>query len=195
MLKRLIILTLLILLTVKLASVAFASAARAEMPEPTPTPDLQMIVNMSLEPTDSPKPQQRPQPVINDYHVGRSHIEAVARGMWGLNTDEEKRGYAFLIVNRTYSSMMRADGTREFDDNIKGNVEQPGEFFFYDPDAPVTEANYKIAELYINAQITFILTKEYTGYPFPSTMLFMALDGETLCFMTERGGDPWHYGE
>lgn len=195
MLKRLITLTLLILLAIKLASTAFETAARAEMPEPTPTPEPLPIVNISVEPTDSPKPQRRPQPVIYDYHVGSSHIEAVARGMWGLNNEDEKRGFAFLIVNRTYCKLLNADGSRVWANNIKGNVVMPGEFFFYDEDAPVTEANYKLAELYINAQITFILTKEYTGYPFPSTMLFMAWDGETLCFMTERGGEPWYYGE
>jgi hypothetical protein len=195
MAKRLISLAVLLLLTFKLAHVAYASAARAEMPEPTPTPEPQAVVNLSVEPTDSPKPMQRPQPTIHDYHVGRDHIEAIARGMWGLNTDEEKRGFTFLIVNRTYCPQLRADGAREWPDSIKGNVEMPGEFFFYDSDAPVSEANYKLAELYINAQITFILTKEYTGYPFPSTMLFMAWDGESLYFMTERGGEPWYYGE
>lgn len=195
MAKRLISLAVMLLLTFKLAHVAFASAARAEVPEPTPTPEAVQVVDIALEPKPSAEPQKRPQPVINNYHIGSDHIEAVARGMWGLNTDEEKRGFTFLIVNRTYCPQLRADGAREWPTSIKGNVEMPGEFFFYDPDAPVSEENYKLAELYINAQITFILTKAYTGYPFPSTMLFMAWDGETLCFMTERGGEPWYYGE
>ena len=194
MLKRIITLILLTLLTVELAHAAFTSAARAEMPVPTPTQVPLQVVKIITEPTPSAKPIDRPTPVIYDYHVGKSHIDAVARGMWGLNSEDEKRGFAFLIVNRTYSRRMRADGQREFADNIKGNVEQPGEFFFYDPDAPASAENCALAELYINAQITFILTKEFTGYPFPSTMLFMAWDGETLCFMTERGGEPWYYG-
>lgn len=193
MLKRIIALTLLILLTVELAQAAFTSAARAEMPEPTPEPN--NVVSIGIEPTPSPEPQSRPTAVIHDYHVGADQIEAVARGMWGLNTTVEKRGFAFLVVNRTYCTQLRADGKREWADSIKGNVEKPGEFFFYDEDAPVSKENYELAELYINAQTTYILTKEYTGYPFPSTMLFMAWDGETMSFMTERGGEPWYYGE
>ncbi len=193
MFKRIIPLLLLILLTVELAHAAFTSAARAEMPDQTPQPDT--VVNIGVEPTQSPAPQPRPTAVIYDYHTGTDQIEAVARGMWGLNTTDEKRGFAFLVVNRTYCQQLRADGKREWADSIKGNVEQPGEFFFYDPDAPVSKENYELAELYINAQTTFILTKAYTGYPFPATMLFMAWDGERMSFMTERGGEPWYYGK
>lgn len=195
MLKRMITLTLLILLTFELGNAAFASAARAEMPEPTPTPSPLQVIDITVDPTPSAEPQGRPSAVINDYHTGSQHIEAVARGMWGLNTDAEKRGFAFLVVNRTYCSQLRADGKREWADSIKGNVEQPGEIFFYDRDAPVSKENYELAELYINAQTTYILTKVYTGYPFPSTMLFMTWDGDKMSFMTERGGEPWVYGE
>lgn len=191
--RKIISLALMILLTGELAHLAFASAARAEMPEPTPEP--QKPVYMAMEPTPTATPIDRPQPVIYDYHTGKDSIEAVARGFWGLNTDTEKRGFAFVVVNRTYSSQLRTDGTREWADSIRGNVEQSGEFFFYDHDAPVSKENYKLAELYINAQTTYILTKSYTGYPFPSTMMFMAWDGESLSFTTERGGKPWYYGE
>lgn len=191
--KMMITLTLLILLTVELGQAAFTSAARAEMPDPTPTPDPLQVIDIRAVPTPSAKPQKRPQAVINDYHMGSQHIEAVARGMWGLNTTAEKRGFAFLVVNRTYCSQLRADGKREWADSIKGNVEKPGEFFFYDPEAPVSKENYELAELFINAQTTYILTQQYTGYPFPSTMLFMSWDGDKMSFMTERGGEPWVY--
>lgn len=191
--KRIILLLLLTILAVELIHYALVPAPAAEMPAATPTPTpLQTVVITAAE-TPKPERMTRPQAVIYDYHVGVDSIEAVARGMWGLNTGAEKRGFAFLVVNRMMSQRVRADGKREFATGIKGIVEQPGEFFFYDPDAPASDANMEIAELYINAQLTYILTKQYTGFAFPSTMLFMSWDGKTMSFMAEPDGEPWHY--
>ena len=192
--KRILMLILLTILAAEIMHISFTSAPAAAMPiiTPTPTP-LQTAVIAAV---DTPKPErmQRPQAVIYDYHVGTGNIEAVARGMWGLNTGAEKRGFAFLIVNRMMSHRMRADGKPEFAAGIKEIVEQPGEFFFYNPDAPASDANMELAELYINAQLTYILTKQYTGFAFPSTMLFMSWDGNALSFMMEPDGEPWYYG-
>lgn len=192
--KRIIALALLSLLLVELGHLTFRSPAAAAALEPLPTPVQTVIITIEATPAHSQAHMQRPQAVIYDYRVGRDHIEAVARGMWGLNTSTEKRGFAFVIANRTMCQRLRADGKREFANSIKGNVEQPGEFFFYNADAPVTEENYELAELYINAQLTYLMTKKYTGYAFPSTMLFMNWDGESLSFAAEVDGEPWYYG-
>ena len=133
----------------------------------------------------------RPQAVIYDYHIGRSYIETVARGMYGLNTTKEKLAFAFLVINRLFCDAQRKDGNYLFARDITGIVEQAGEFDFYDPDAPLTDENLELAELGINAQMTFIMTKEYTGYIFPSTLLYMGFDNGEAVFYSEIGGEAW----
>ena len=70
-------------------------------------------------------------------------------------------------------------------------MEQAGEFGFYDPDAPLTDENVALAELGLNAQMTYIMTKEYTGYIFPSTLLYMGFDNGEAVFYSEIGGEAW----
>lgn len=191
--RAVIIISLMIFLALELIHLfAFPSAHAAE-PDPTPEPVATVMIKQSR--TKTTDPITKPKAVIYDYHVGVDQINAVARGMWGLNTDSEKRGYAFLVVNRTLSNATDADGNRLFDGTIGGNAARTDEFFFYDADAPVSDRNYELAKLYINAQLTFLITKAYTGYPFPSTMLYMQWDGETLSFTTDLGEEPWYYGD
>jgi len=135
---------------------------------------------------------QRPQAVVYDYKMGRTHIEAVARGMYGLDTPAEKFGFAFLVVNRACCTEKRADGKYLFARTIAEIVAQPGEFDFYDPGAPLTDENLDYAEFAINVQLTSILTKEYTGYAFPSTLLYMGWENGEVVFYTERGGEPFY---
>ena len=97
--------------------------------------------------------------------------------MYGLlNTSKEKLAFAFLVINRLFCDTQRKDGNYLFKRDITGIVEQAGEFGFYDPDAPLTDENVALAELGLNVQMTYIMTKEYTGYIFPSTLLYMDFD-------------------
>jgi len=191
-LKRTLALTALTVIAAGYGLLAYHSAAMAdEAPLPTVTPEPLATIVMQIEPTPTPDRVPRPQPVIYDYRIGRSYIETVARGMYGLNTTKEKLAFAFLVINRLFCDEQRKDGNYLFARDITGIVEQAGEFGFYDPDAPLTDENLELAELGMNAQMTFIMTKEYTGYIFPSTLLYMGFDNGEAVFYSEIGGDAW----
>lgn len=184
-------------ITVGIGGVAYhaaASSALAEENTPAAEP-VAVVVFTNDESEPAYTNGKRPIAVVYDYQIGVSFVESVARGMYGLDTPKEKIGFACLVVNRIFCNLLRADGKPIFPKNITQCVEQPGEFLFYRADAPVTDENYALAEYIINAQFTFIMTKQYTGYIFPSTMLYMGwVDGDVVYYM-ERGGDPWRYAE
>lgn len=181
-----------LLLTVGYGMLAFRTAAYAdEPPAPTATPEPLQTIVIEAEPTPEPEQFPRPQPVIYDYGIGKAHLETVAKAMYGLDTAQEKLGFAFLVVNRLYCDELRADGKRLFAQDITGVVQQAGEFDFYDPDATVTEENLELAELGLNIQLTAILTKQYTGYVFPPSLLYMGWENGEVVFYTERGGETW----
>ena len=166
--------------------------ALATQPDPTPTPSISIIV---INANDTPEPESidRPQAVVYDYGIETSTIETVARALYGINDEQDKIGATCMFVNRAYCDTLRADGKRLFPASISGVVKQPGEVGFYNPNAPVTSANYALAEYAINAQITYIMTKQYTGIVFPSNLIYMGFDDGGAVFYTERGGDPWRY--
>lgn len=185
-----------LLVTVGYGMLAFHTAAYAdEPPAPTATPEPLQTIVIEAEPTPEPEQVPRPQPVIYDYGIGKAHLETVARAMYGLDTAQEKLGFAFLIVNRLYCDELRADGKRLFAQDITDVVQQPGEFDFYDPDASVTEENLELAELGLNIQMTSILTKQYTGYVFPPSLIYMGWENGEVAFYAERGGEAWRVGE
>lgn len=174
---------------------AYHTAALADAePTPTVTPELSHIFVISYEATPEPERMPRPQPVINDYQIGKGYIETVARAMYGLDTANEKLAFAFLVVNRLYCEDQRVDGKYLFARDITGIVKQAGEFEFYDPDAPVTDENMELAELGLNMQMTAYLTKQYTGYVFPPSLLYMGWENGEVVFYTERGGKAWRIG-
>lgn len=172
-----------------LGGIAYDSAALADEPEPTPEPIA--TITITAPPASEIPKAEKPKAVVIDYKVGSDHIEAAARGCYGLNTDDEKRGFVCMLVNRALCGQLRADGKPLFGVGIKGCMEKPGEFLFYDPDAPVTEHNYELAEYCINAQLTFLITKQYTGILFPSNLLYCAWVNGELCFYNEIGAEPW----
>lgn len=177
------------LLAAGLGGIAYQSAALADEPEPTPEPV--QTITITIQPTPSPVPIPRPAATVYDYQLGEDAINAVARGMWGLDTQNEKAGFACLVINRAFCGKTREDGTALFGNGIVGVVEKENEFLFYNPDAPVTAQNYDYAEYCLNAQITYWFTKKYTGIVFPTTLLYMGWDNGEACFYTERGADPW----
>ena len=185
-------LIMLTLITIGAGRGAYQAAALAdEAPTPTATPEQVQTIVISMEPTPEPERVARPKPVIFDYQIGKSHIETVARAMYGLNTAKEKLSFAFLVINRLYSNELRANGKYLFARDISGIVKQPGEFDFYNPDAPITDENLELAELGLNAQMTAYFTKQYTGYIFPTTLLYMGWENGSVVFYTERGGEAW----
>ena len=193
-LPHLIALIMLALITVGYGHVAFQTAAMADE-APTPTPESLATIVIEAEPTPTPYRVARPQTVVYDYQIGRSYIETVARAMYGLDTAQEKLGFAFLVINRLFCYEQRADGAYVFARTITGIVEQAGEFEFYDSDAPLTDENLELAELGLNAQMTFIMTKQYTGYIFPSTLLYMGWENGEVVFYIEIDGEPWRMGK
>ena len=179
---------ILTLITFGAGKSAYHAAALADeevAPTATPVP-LQTIV-ISMEQTPEPERVPRPQPVIYDYRIGKSHIETVARAMYGLDTAKEKLTFAFLVVNRLFCDELRADGKRLFAQDVTGIVKQAGEFAFYNSDAPVTDENMELAELGLNIQMTAYLTKQYTGYAFPTSLVYMGWENGEVLFYTERG--------
>lgn len=192
-LPHLITLIMLALITVGYGNAAFQTAAMADEAQ-TPTPEPLATIVIEAEPTPTPYKMARPQTVVYDYQIGGSYIETVARAMYGLDTAQEKLAFAFLVINRLFCYEQRGDGKYLFARDITGIVEQAGEFEFYDPDAPLTDENLELAELGLNAQMTFIMTKQYTGYIFPSTLLYMGWENGEVVFYTEIGGEPWSMG-
>lgn len=181
-----------LLITAGYGMLAFHTAAYAdEPPAPTVTPEPLQTIVIDVDPTPEPERVSRPQPVIYDYQIGKGHVETVARAMYGLDTTKEKLTFAFLVVNRLFCAEMRGDGQRLFPQDITEVVEQAGEFEFYDPNAPVTKENLGLAELGLDIQMTAILTKEYTGYAFPSSLIYMGWENGEVAFYTERRGDAW----
>lgn len=170
-----------------LGNAAYNAAALAD--EQTPEPIA--TITITAPPEATPEPVAKPRAVVIDYHVGIEQIEAAARGCYGLDTDDEKRGFVCMIVNRAMSGQLRADGKPLFGVDIRSCVEKPGEILFFDPDAPVTDHNYELAEYCINAQLTYLLTKQYTGIIFPSNLLYCGWKDGELCFYTEIGAEPW----
>ncbi|MEA5047442.1 MAG: hypothetical protein VB034_02415 [Eubacteriales bacterium] len=194
--RFLALLLLALLITVGYGRLAFHTAAMAdEAPAPTVTPGQVETVVIEAVPTPEPEKVPRPQPVIYDYGIGQSHLETVARAMYGLDTAQEKLGFAFLVVNRLYCGQTRADGKRLFAQDITDVVAQAGEFGFYDPGAPVTDENLELAELGLNIQLTSVLTKQYTGYVFPPSLIYMGWENGEVVFYAEKGGEAWRYGE
>lgn len=188
-------LIMLTLITIGAGRGAYQAAALAdEAPTPSATPEQLQAIVISMEPTPEPERVARPQPVIYDYHIGKSHIETVARAMYGLDTAKEKLSFAFLVVNRTYCKKLRADGKHLFAQDISSVVKQAGEFGFYSVDAPITDENMELAELGLNVQMTAYFTKEFTGYIFPTTLLYMGWENGNIVFYTERGGEAWSIG-
>lgn len=189
------LLLLALLITIGYGRLAFHTAAMAdEAPAPAATPEpLQTVV---IEPVSTPEPERvpRPRPVICDYGIGKGHLETVARAMYGLDATREKLAFAFLVVNRLFCDDRRGDGQRLFPQDITKVVEQAGEFGFYDPDAPVTKENLELAELGLNIQMTACLTKQYTGYVFPPSLLYMGWENGEVVFYKEIGGEAWRYG-
>lgn len=172
---------------------AYAIAVQPD-PPPTPTPvtTVALIIVDAIE-TPPPTAISRPDAIIYDYGIEASTIETVARALYGINDEQDKIGATCMFVNRAYCDILRADGKRLFPASISGVVKQPGEIDFYNPDAPVTPANYSLAEYTINAQITYILTKQYTGIVFPTNLLYMGFDDDGAVFYTVLGGEPWRY--
>jgi len=191
-LKRMLALAALTVIAAGYGLLAYSTAAMAdEEPLPTITPEPPATIVIQAEPAPTPGRVPRPQAVVYDYSIGRSYIETVARGMYGLNTAKEKLAFAFLVINRLFCDTQRKDGNYLFARDITGIVEQAGEFGFYDPDAPLTDENIALAELGLNAQMTYIMTKEYTGYIFPSSLLYMGFDNGEAVFYSEIGGEAW----
>jgi len=181
-----------LLVTVEYGMLAFHTAAYAdEPPTPTTTPEPLQTIVIEVEPTPEQEHFPRPQPVIYDYGIGKAYLETVARAMYGLDTAQEKLGFAFLVVNRVYCDELRADGKRLFAQDITDVVQQLREFGFYDPDAPVTEENLELAELGLNIQLTTILTKQYMGYVFPPSLIYMGWENGEVVFYAERGREGW----
>jgi len=184
---------ILALITVGFGRTAYHTAAMAdEAPTPTPEPLATIVIRVEATPTPTRVP--RPQTVIYDYQISNSAVETVARAMYGLDTAQEKLAFAFLVINRLFCYDQRGDGKYVFARDIAGIVEQAGEFEFFNPDAPLTDENLELAELGLNAQMTFIMTKAFTGYIFPSTLLYMGWENGEVVFYTERGGEPWKLG-
>lgn len=191
-LKRILALTAFTFIAAGYGLMAYHTAAMAEEePAPTVTPEPIATIILQAEPAPTPGRVPRPQAVVYDYHIGRSYIETVARGMYGLNTAKEKLAFAFLVINRLFCDTQRKDGNYLFARDITAIVEQAGEFGFYSPDAPLTDENVALAELGLNVQMTFLMTKEYTGYIFPSTLLYMGFDKGEAVFYSEIGGEAW----
>jgi len=195
-LKQTLMLIALAGITVGYGTLAYHSAAMAdEAAPPSPTPEPLSTIVILADPTPAPDKVPRPQPAVYDYGYGANAIEPVARGMYGLDTTKEKLAFAFVVVNRLFCQQTRGDGAYVFARDVAGIVKQAGEFGFYDPDAPLTDENLGLAKLGLNVQTTFILTKEYTGYIFPSTLLYMGFANGEAVFYTELGGDAWKVEE
>ena len=195
-LQRTLALTALTAIAAGYGLLAYHTAAMAEeAPTPTVTSEPLATIVIQAEPAPTPVRVPRPQAVVYDYSIGRSYIETIARGMYGLNTSKEKLAFAFLVINRLFCDTQRKDGNDLFARDITGIVEQAGEFGFYDPDAPVTEENLELAELGLNIQLTSILTKQYTGYIFPPSLICMGWENGEVVYYAERGGEAWRYGE
>ena len=182
-------------ITAGYGTLAYHNAAMAdEAAPPPPTPEPLATIVILADPTPAPERVPRPQTAVYDYGYGADAIEPVARGMYGLDTTQEKLAFAFVVVNRLFCRQTRGDGAYVFARDVAGIVKQAGEFDFCDPDAPITDENRGLAKLGLNVQTTFILTKQYTGYIFPSTLLYMGFANGEAVFYTELGGDAWKVG-
>jgi hypothetical protein len=120
-------LTALSLIATGYGLLAHHTAAMAdEEPLPTTTPEPPAMIVIQAEPAPTPGRVPRPQAVVYDYSIGRSYIEMVARGMYGLNTTKEKLAFAFLVINRLFCDTQRKDGNYLFARDITASWSRRG---------------------------------------------------------------------
>ena len=137
------------------------------------------------------KKAPRPVPTIHEYNISQTTIEKYARAFWGLNTASEKFAFAGIAVHRAMCAEKTASGAYRFPsasyDRFAGVVTS-SEFEFYREDAPASKANIELARLYINVHLTMTLTKDYTGYVFPSWALYMGWTSDRTCAVYDNIG-------
>lgn len=110
---------------------------------------------------------------VNSYDWSAETLKVFARGMYGLNSWDEKFGYVLTAVNRYLSGKLKEDGTPMFGDGtLEGIASQQREYNFYDKHAPITGENLDLADFMLNACFTYRLDGTYTGFPFPIGALY-----------------------
>ena len=160
-----------------------------------PNTEPAQVVTIRYTPAATVQPVQRPIPTIHDYEIGSDTLEKYARAFWGLNTSDEKFAFAGVAVHRALCTEKDADGSLRFEsanENRFMGVITSSEFAFYRDDAPASKANIELAKLYINIHLTMIITKQYTGYYFPSWALYMGWTENGSCAVyDEIGGNEF----
>lgn len=175
----------------------FAATAKQPAQPAVTIPDAApaQVVTIRYTPAEEIQPVQRPIPTIHDYEIGADTLEKYARAFWGLNTNDEKFAFAGIAVHRALCTEKDADGSLRFE-SATGNrfmgVITASEFAFYRDDAPASKENLALAELYINVHLTMVMTKQYTGFAFPSWALYMGWTSDHTCAVyDEIGGNEF----
>ena len=163
---------------------ATSKADQPSKPEAAVTMDQPEIVAIEAESIPEIARARKPDAQIFAYPIGQDTIDRYARAFWGLNTSKEKFAFAGVAVHRALCSEHYKDGSYRFKSatfNRLAGVVTSDEFAFYREDAPASEDNRKLAELYLNIHLTMALTDQYTGFAFPSWALYLDWPADGTC--------------
>ena len=177
-------------------SSAEGSADTEPPPAPTVTPEVEIVVIESDPAQDAEiGGVERPKVTINEYQWSEETLRTMAKFLYSFDTFRDKFLASGVVVNRWLSGMTKDDGTPLWGKGTPESViTQRGEFAFYNPKARVTEENLEWAEFMLNVHATRNLTKKYTGYVFPSNVIYLGWlpDGQLAAYVN-LGGNPFIY--
>ena len=167
-------------------------------PAATVTPEVEMVVIDGDPATDAEIGSvERPVPTINQYQWTEETLRTMAKFLYSFDTGKEKFLASGVVVNRWLCGKTKADGTPYFGSGtIESVIKQPGEFECYDEKSRVTDYNMEYAEFCLNVHTTRNLTKLYTGYAFPNTVLYLGWEPDgRLAAYVNLGGEPFFFGQ
>jgi hypothetical protein len=175
-------------------SLAESSADAEPPPEAIVTPEVERVVIESDHAQDAEIVNvTRPEVTINQYQWPDETLRTMAKFLYSFDTFRDKFLASGVVVNRVFCGMTKDDGTPYWGDGtVEGTITKRGEFEFYNPKAKVTEENLEWAEFMLDVHATRNLTKKYTGYIFPSNVIYLGwtADGQLAAYV-KLGGKPF----
>ena len=193
---------MIVILAAMIASTAFLLCLASEkyamadgttiLTDPTPTP-MPEVVQLDAEPTPEFTAMPKPIATICCYDWDEITLNTIARGMYGLETWNEKYGYVLTSVNRYLSGDKDIDGKPLYGSgSLIGIASNQSEFFFYDEHANITKENLELANFMLNAAFTERFTCYFTGFPFPTNAVFFGWNNDDKPIVRcEKGGEPF----
>ena len=167
------------------------AAILEEAVECTPMPEIVVLEaeELDYQPTQLPKPTQ----TFCAYDWETDMLQVFAKGMYGLDSWNEKYGYVITVVNRYLSGAKNEHGKPLYGSStLQGIASNKSEYYFYNEDSKVTDENMKLAEFMLNAAFTERFTCYFTGYAFPSSAVLFGFndDGKPIV-RASRDSEPF----